>query len=58
MVAEKKGSFQPQRWQEDGQWGEKEEFQPQKWREEKFLPLEVRVEIGEIPAFGCVTPDH
>lgn len=37
--------------------GRKEEFQPQKWGK-KFLPLEVGVKMGEIPAFGCITPDH
>lgn len=24
----------------------------------QFLPLEIRAEMGEIPASGCVTPDH
>lgn len=38
--------------------GERSEFQPQKWGEGKFLPREVRVEMGETPAFGFVTPDH
>lgn len=41
-----------------GQWEKKEWTPVPEMGRGKFLPLEVRVEIREIPGFGCVALDH
>lgn len=41
-----------------GQWEKKEWAPVPEMGRGKFLPLEVRVEIREIPGFGCVALDH
>lgn len=38
--------------------GKRSGFWPQKRGKEKLLLLEVRVDMVDIPPFGCVAPDH